>query len=422
MQAPRWPVLLNRLLASDRLWIFSAAAFSRISNFITNVILARYGGPAVLGTYSVTLTTATTVVQPVVWSLSTSATLETRNAPDTDARRAVTAAHVYWSLLIAGICGIVFVVLQGGTDISGDGAAHGALGTVTGLIVVVSMLVTAALQGALHGTGVYKPVAARTIAVAFASVLVAVPGVLVLKLAGALAALSFQYVLIPVVLAHLARPCARQRHRVAEAFGAARGQLVRSVPNALATFVSSGTTWLTTIVLVERSYGIAGVGVFAVGLSWQTIEMMAVTAWGGLSLRVLSEAQASSAVDFRSAARRVLVKDVSFTMVIAAILFLCAHPISRIYGMGHTSLPDILRVNAIAGLVLAAMQSFERSMFCLGKQRLWMRARVLGGLCMLGLAWWIIPMHLEYGAVAVLVGHLVTVAVCALHLWRSRWI
>lgn len=422
MQTPRWPALLRRLLASDRLWIFSAAAFSRISNFITNVILARYGGAAVLGTYSATLTTATTVVQPVVWSLSTSATLETRSAHDANARRAVAAAHVSWALLIAVVCGIAFLILQYGTDITSDGAAHDVLGALTGLIVVVSMLLTAALQGALHGAGVYKPVAAHLIAVAFVCVLVAVPGVLVLKLVGALAALSLQYVLIPAALARLARPCAKQRHRVTEAFGAAKVQLFHSMPNVLATFISSGATWLTTIFLVERSYGIAGVGVFAVGLSWQTIEMMAVTAWGGLSLRILSEAQASSAFEFRSAVRRTLVKDVSFTMVVAVILFLCAHPISRIYGMSDTHLPTILRVNAIVGIVLAAMQAFERSMFCLGKQRLWMRARVLGGLCMLGLARWIIPMHLEYGAVAMLVGYLVTVVVCALHLWRSQWI
>jgi len=415
-------VVLNRLIANDRIWIFAAAAFSRISNFLTNVILARYGGPAVLGVYSATLSTATTVVQPVVWSMSTSATLETQSAPDANARRAVTAAHVSWALRIAGVCGIAFLILQYGTDIAGDGAAHDALGALTGLIVVVSMLVTAALQGALHGAGVYKPVAVRTTAVAFVCVVVAVPGVLVLELAGALAALNVQYLLLPAALAHLARPCTGDRNRVAEAFAAARAQLIRSVPNVVATFVSSGTLWLTTIFLVQRSYGIAGVGVFAVGLSWQTIQMMPVIAWGGLSLRVMSEAQAASASDFRSAVRRVLAKDVSFTMVIAAIMFVCAHPISRIYGMVNTPLPMILRVNAITGLVLAAMQVFERSMFCLGKQRLWMHARVLGGLCMLGLAPWIIPVHLEYGAVAVLAGYLVTVVICVLHLWRSRWI
>lgn len=391
---------------------------SRISNFLTNVILARYGGAAVLGTYSAILSTAATVVQPVVWSLSTSATLETTSAPDANARRAVTAAHVYWSLLIAGLCGVAFVALQYGTDVSGDSSAHGALGTLTGLIIVVSLLVTAALQGALYGTGVYKPVAARMIAVASVSALVAVPGVLYLQLVGALAVLSFQYVLTPVSLARLARPSATERHQFTQAFGAARVQLIRSAPNAVATFISSGTHWLVTIFLVERWYGIAGVGVFSVGLSWLTIELIAVTAWGGLSLRTISEAQASSAHDFRLAIRRVLVKEVCFTGAIAALVGLCAVPLSHVYGLANTPLPAILRLNSLTAVAMAAAITCERSMFCLGQQRLWLRSRVVGGLLMLGLARWLLPMGLEYGAVALFAGQAGTVALCALYLWR----
>lgn len=419
MQASRWPVLLKRVIANDRLWIFSAAAFSRISNFITNVILARYGGSAVLGTYSAILSTAATVVQPAWWSLSTSATLETRSTPDANARRAVIAAQVCWSLLIAGVCGIAFVALQYGTEISGDSSAHDALGTLTGLIVVVSILVTAALQGALHGMGVYKPVAVRTIAVAFVSALVAVPAVLCLKLVGALAVLSFQYVLTPAALARLASPSARERHRFTEAFRAARVQLIRCVPNAVATFITSGTYWLATIFLVERSYGIAGVGVFSVGASWLTIEMMAATAWGGLSLRTLSEAQASSAHDFRLAIRRVLMKEVGFTGAIALLVCFCAVPLSRLYGMANTPLPAILRLNALTAVAMAAAVTCERSMYCLGQQRLWLRSRVIGGLLMLGLARWLLPRGLPYGAVALFAGQAGTVALCALYLWRG---
>jgi hypothetical protein len=414
-------VLLRRLISNDRIWIFAAAAFSRISNFATNVILARYGGAAVLGAYSATLSTATTVVQPAVWSLSTSATLETRSATDASGRRAVTAAHVSWSLLIAGICAVAFVALHYWTDGSGDSSAHDALGTLTGLIVVVSMLLTAALQGALHGTGVYKPVAARMIAVAFVSVLVAVPGVLHLKLVGALAVLSFQYVLTPAALARLASPSARERHRFTQAFGAARVQLIRSMPNAVATFISSGTHWLATIFLVERSYGIAGVGVFSVGVSWLTIELMAVTAWGGLSLRTISEAQASSAHDFRLAIRRVLMKEVCFTGAIALVVCLCAVPLAGVYGMANTPLPTLLRLNSLTAVAMAAAITCERAMFCLGQQRLWLRSRVIAGLLMLGLARWLLPMGLEYGAVALFAGQAVTVAVCALHLWRGGW-
>jgi len=408
------------LIASDRLWIFSSTALSRVSNFLTNVILARYGGPAVLGAYSATLNTATTVVQPVVWSLSTSATLETQSAADASARRAVAVAHVYWSLVIAAVCGIGFVAVQYATEFAGAGAAHGALGTLTGLIVIVSVLLTSGLQGALHGAGVYKPVAARQIAVAFVSVLVAVPGVVLLRLVGALAALSFQYVLIPAGLAQLAKPSGTERARVVRAFAAARGQLIRSMPNVVATFISSGAHWLTTILLVKRSYGISGVGVFAVGLSWLTIEMMAVTAWGGLSLRTISEARASSAQEFRLAIRRVLVKEVCFTGAIALLVCLCAVPLAHLYGMANTPLPTILRLNSLTAVAMTATVTFERSMFCLGQQRLWMRARVMGGLVMLGLARWLLPIGLEYGAIALFAGQAATVVPCVIRLWRSR--
>jgi O-antigen/teichoic acid export membrane protein len=231
---------LRRLVASDRLWILGASLFSRFSNFLSNLILARYGGPATLGAFSAIHGTATTAVSPLLWSLSSSATLEARSAPDESARRAAVAAHVYWALLIAcGSC-VGFLILESGAGLDGEGASHAALRVLTGLVVVVSMLVTAVLQAALYGGGVYKPVARRLVAVSFICVLVVIPAVLVHGLAGALLALSFQSLLLPVALAHLARPSMRERERVREAFRAATRQLVRSLPNLLATLVAAG--------------------------------------------------------------------------------------------------------------------------------------------------------------------------------------
>ena len=408
------------MAASDRLWIFASTLFSRVSNFLSNLILARYGGPAVLGIYSVTLSTATTVASPLLWSLSTSATLETRSAPDEPARRAAIAAHVCWALLIACGSSVGFLILESGAGLDGEDAPHAALRMLTGLVVVVGMLVTAVLQAALYGNGVYKPIARRLTAVSFVCVLVAMPAVLMLGLAGALLALGFQYLLFPVALAHLARPSMRERERVSEAFRAATRQMVRGLLNLLATFVAAGAYWLTMIFFVNRSHGIAGIGVLAVGTSWLTIEMMAVTAWGGLTLRVLSEAQATSPSAFRSASRRVLMKDVSSTMAIASVVFLCAAPLSSLYGMADTPLPTILRVNSVTALVMSGMQVFERSMFCLGQQKLWLHARVIGSLCMVALAQWLIPMRLEYAAVALFCGHCATATICVFYLSRDR--
>jgi hypothetical protein len=291
---------------------------------------------------------------------------------------------------------------------------------LTGPLVVVSMLVTPVLQGGLYGNGVYKPVARQLVTVSFVCVLVTIPAVLMLGLTGALLALSFQYLLLPAALVRLARPSMRERERVSEAFRAATRQMVRSLPNLFATLVSTGAYWLTMIFLVNRSHGIAGIGVLAVGASWLTIEMMPVTAWGGLSLRVLSEAQATSPSAFRSAIRRVLLKDVSFTMVIASVIFLCAVPLSSLYGMADTPLPTILRVNSVTALVMSGTQLFERSMFCSGQQRMWLRARVTGSLGMLVLAGWLIPMRLEYAAVALFCGHCTTAALCVFYLSPGR--
>jgi len=416
----RWPLLLRRLIASDRVWIFASSMFSRISNFLCNVILARYGGPAVLGTYSATLGTATATVSPLVWSLSTSATLGTRGAPDEPTQRAVIAAHVYWALLIACGSSAGFLILQAGADVGGVGAPHAALSMLIGLVVVVSMLVTAVLQAALHGLGVYKPVARRLIAVSVACVLVAIPAVLALGLAGALLTLGFQYALLPIALAYLARPSARERARVRAAFRAATRQLVQSLPNLAATLIAAAAYWLTMIFLFHRSHGVAGIGVQAVGTSWLTIEMMPVAAWGGLSLRVLSEARATSPAAFRSAIRRILWKDVTFTLAIASLVFLCAAPLSSLYGMADTPLPTILRINSVTALVMAATQAFERSMFCAGQQKPWLRARAIGSLCMLALAWWLVPMRLEHAAIALLCGYCTTAAICVFYLLRGR--
>src|SRR5690242_656343 len=139
------PRLIRSLLASDRIWIFASSVFSRIGNFFSNLILARYGGPAVFGTYSAILGTATSVVSPAQWALSTSATLETRSAPDDRARRAVIAAHAQWALRLASVAGAAFLILQCGTDLVGTDASHDVLATVAGLVTVVGMLLASVL-------------------------------------------------------------------------------------------------------------------------------------------------------------------------------------------------------------------------------------------------------------------------------------
>jgi hypothetical protein len=88
--------------------------------------------------------------------------------------------------------------------------------------------------------------------------------------------------------------------------------------------------------------------------------------------------------------------------------------------MANTPLPAILRLNSLTAVAMAATVTFERSMFCLGQQRLWMRARVMGGLVMLGLARWLLPIGLEYGAIALFAGQAATVVPCVIRLWRSR--
>ncbi len=409
--------LLKRLLRSDRLWLASSTAFSRISNFTTNVLLARYGGAAPVGTYSLTLSTAAAAMQPLAWSLQTSATLETRAAETDHARRAVVTAHVYWALLLSILCGVVYLLLVNG---EGD-AADDLLATITGLVVVASMLVTTAVQGALHGAARYKPVAVRLVAVSVVCVVVAVPAVMVLGLAGGLATLIFQYLLLAAVLLRLARPTTTERVLVRRAFVAARVQLVRSAPNVLATLISTAAAWLTTIFIVKESHGMAGLGVFAVGRSWAVIQMMPVNACSGLSMRTLSAAAASSVRDFRAAQRRVLVKDGSLTLLMSAPVFIFADRIAALYAMADTPLPTILRVGSIAMLVGTTTMVFERTMFCLGQQRGWLRARLSGNLCMLGLAYWLVPIRLECAAIALLGGHTCTALLCMVQLRRSPW-
>ena len=165
----------------------------------------------------------------------------------------------------------------------------------------------------------------------------------------------------------------------------------------------------------------AGLGVFAVGRSWAVIQMMPVNACSGLSMRTLSGAAASSAHDFRAAVRRVLVKDGSLTLLMSAPVFIFADRIAALYAMADTPLPTILRVGSIAMLVGTATMVFERTMFCLGQQRGWLRARLSGNLCMLGLAYWLVPIKLECAAIALLGGHTCTALLCGVQLRRSPW-
>ena len=257
------------------------------------------------------------------------------------------------------------------------------------------------------------------VAVSLVCIVVAVPAVMVLGLIGALTTLIVQYLLLAAAFLHVTRPITTERTLVREAFAATRLQLIRSAPNVLATLITTGAQWLTTIFVVKQSHGMAGVGVFAVSSSWLTITMMPVNAWSGLSMHVLSSAWASSQSDFRAALRHVLIKDVSFTLLVAVSVFILADHIAGLYAMKTTVLPTILRVNSGTALVLAAMQVMERSMFCLGEQPRWLQARVIGNLCTLGLAVWLVPMNLAYGAIAMFSGYTCTALLCIPRLRRA---
>jgi O-antigen/teichoic acid export membrane protein len=244
---------------------------------------------------------------------------------------------------------------------------------------------------------------------------------MVFGLIGGLATLIFQYLLLAAALLHLARPTATERGLVRKASAAAKLQLIRSTPNVLATLVATGASWLTTVFIVKQSHGMAGLGVFAVGKSWAVIQMMPVNACSGLSMRTLSAAAASSPHDFRAALRRVLMKDEALTLLLVVPVFVFADRIAALYAMADTPLPTILRISSISALVLTTSQAFERAMFCLGQQRAWLRARLSGNLCMLGLAYWLVPTSLVYVPIAVLSGHTCTALLCVVQRRLSPW-
>lgn len=392
---------LIRLLHGDRGWSLAAAFANRLAGFITSFILARFAGTSVLGGYTAVANTASAVVSPVLFSITNGATVDVRRP---DARPpAVFLAHGLLAAAIALPCGIGFLVLAWRLDASEH--LFAALAVTAGLVAVTSQLVTGAYQGVLYGAGEFRGAALAAMSVAVVGLAAAIPAVLAWGLRGALLVMIGTSLLLPIALSRFARG-PRGPGELAESFGHARSQLLRSLPSIGATSIAALASWLTSVYIVEDRFGSAGLGVIAIGTQWLTLSVLAVTSWGGVLVRALVVAR--DAGTFGREIRAQVAKNVAITSLASLALLLGADLIATLYHATATPVASVLRVNAATAIVMSINNVAERALYCSNRQRGWLISSSLGAVVTVVMAALLVARGIVYVPVAMLCGYVTT--------------
>jgi len=420
---------MARLFAAfngPRFWVLFANLVTRGVGFATSFIIARISGAQALGEYSALVNTAATVIAPFLQVVGNNSTVlavhACREGGVTVGRVAVA------NLLLAAVLAVasfpVFLILQ---NLALGGAkadeSHLWLGLTAAGSVVVGQLCGAVLLGCCYGTGQFAGSSRVSIGVSLTVVVLVLPVVLLWGLAGAYATLAFASVAPPLALAYSMFRGEQRSGRMVfgnqDALRNAITQFRASLPSVAATAVSAAVYWLCTIYFVQRSFGIEGVGLVAVAAQWLTVMLLAATSWGGVSLKILTEAVASgdpSAV--QKATFGLLEKNLAVTLAASFIVVLGAGWIGKSYGLGDSGLDLLLRLNAGCAVVGACNIIFERLLWAINRQSAWFAFSAAGFLVQVAITAFFIEAGLFVVVAGSLVGSMVLLLCCFLGLNR----
>jgi O-antigen/teichoic acid export membrane protein len=267
----------------------------------------------------------------------------------------------------------------------------------------------------LHGEGRFRAAALVSIALSGATLLLVIPVVSSIGIAGALilaavtALIGWVLVTADVLRRHrnvASAPLLRDVPLLAQ-------RLRSATPSIAAAGLAGAVNWLCSISLVRQHWGHDGVGVVAIGLQWSTLMLMPVTAWGGLTLQRLGAAHAHlDPHALLHALRGQMLRNLAATASVALAVCAAAGPLAHLYGLHDTALPTVLATFAAAALVSSANNVFERLWWVAGRQRAWFTWSCLALAAQLGTTLWAMERHIAAAPAGVLVGGLV-LAICS---------
>lgn len=361
------------LISTSRSWIFVANIAARGTGFLMTFLISRVLGTHALGEYSSLMSTVSSAIQPFAQATSNNTILLVHRVEDDAASvRSMTIASLLVTIGLSAISLLIFLTLRRVAESHDDGTTIW-LDDAAGAAFVIGQLAGAVLLGAYYGTGKFVE-GAKLSTVASVFTIVAAPlAIVTYGLSGAYVMVAFSALMPPCALAYrlFSLSGAWQAFRAADFMPVAR-QFVTNLPSIARAGVATASFWLCTVFFVQQSFGVEGVGVVAVAVQWLTFILLATSSWHGLTLKALAEAASSRKVETVTATMRSLLKrNLLVTVAGALSVAAAADIIADSYGLGHTQLALLLRLNCCVALIAACNETFEQLMLALNLQSLW---------------------------------------------------
>ncbi|MEQ1897773.1 MAG: hypothetical protein ABL971_10355 [Vicinamibacterales bacterium] len=336
--------------------------------------MSRHLGIEILGSYTATLNTASSVVSPfasVVGNNTNMLAAAHRLNAHTYVRVARASATLTVGLSLLAC--VVFLAIN--PSRSGNGSDVGVAWIVIGgASVILGQAVFAVIQGCLYGDGRSIPAARVSVGVALA---VALSSIVIVPWAGLRGAFALLVALSLMPSAIVASGVFLFREATEpESLAVWRetwDQFVVSSSSMLATAVENGVGWACTVYFVQQVFGMEGVGLLGIAGQWQTAMLLPTMSWGGANLKTLSDTVATGEAPAVFAAMSGLIKrNVLATAVLGAIVSLCSGYLASAYRLSDSGLAGLICFNAVVALTRAAGGVPELLMVCLRQQRLWL--------------------------------------------------
>lgn len=411
---------LRPMLSGPHAWLVLGLLLSRATGFLIGLVLARSAGASALGLYSTVMNTAAPLVSPVSHAMINNNTLMASEQRD-QGLRGLWRAQLVITLIAMALTLPLFALLfsravghdtlepaQWGWALVGAGS------------VVVSQLGTPMVAALLHGEGRFRAAGQWSVLTGVLGLAAVLPVVWAFGLAGALGLAATSAVLAWLLLSgDLLR-----RHRTEQTVAAVRGPILARLRKALPAITGMGlngsVNWLCTIYLVHAYWRAEGVGVLGVGLQWSTLILIPATSWGGMTLALIGQAhRAGDRAVLVGALRQQLLRNGGATLVAALAVVAGAGLLTDLYRMQGTGLPMVLCAFAAAAFFGSLNGVFERLWWAAGRQRSWFIWQCMAFVMQIGTTLWLLPHHLAFAGIGVLVAAL-TLSLCSVLALRSH--
>ncbi|MGB4766209.1 MAG: hypothetical protein WBH09_04800 [Rugosibacter sp.] len=364
---------------SPRSWMLFASLSTRGAGFLISLLIARLAGASALGVYSALVNTIASVTTPFTQVLTNNATLlgaeGSRNGGGN--YRIFARSSFSLALLLSVIsAGILILLYRLMLDNDGLNSIFITLVSV-GIAVVAGQVLGAVSLGFLYGAGEFMLASRISFVVALVVCLAAYPVIQDYGLYGALVLLIFATLFPSIAMGAWVflskRGIAVEGGTHLAAGHEVRSRFFRALPSIAAIIVNNGVNWVCTIFFVQSIFGTVGVGVVAVAAQWLNLMLIPATSWGGVSLKVLTDAIASgNEKTVWHASVGLMRKNFLVTIALAGSIALASGLIARAYGLSDTDVALLICVNALCAIVAAINNVFERFLLALDRQDWWL--------------------------------------------------